>query len=99
LLATFLATPQYTSTTRLEILPDAPVATSVEGEREQSLLNELSFYNTQYSLLKSETLAERVARAGNLATNKQFLAAYGIEDEEGAMSSADRQKRARRVKD
>ena len=99
LLATFLATPQYTSTTRLEILPDAPVATSVEGEREQSLLNELSFYNTQYSLLKSETLAERVARAGNLATNKQFLAAYSIEDEEGAISSADRQKRARRIKD
>ena len=99
LVATFLATPQYTSTTRLEVLPDAPIATSVEGEREQSLINEISFYNTQYSLLKSETLAERVARAGNLATDDDFLAAYGIEAGEGAMTSAERQKRARQVKD
>lgn len=99
LLATFLATPQYTSTTRLEVLPDAPIATSVEGEREQSLINEISFYNTQYSLLKSETLAERVARAGRLATDEDFLAAYGIENSEGAMTSAERQTRSRRVKD
>ena len=47
LVATFLATPQYRSTTRLEILPDAPVATSVEGQRDKALVNEISFYNTQ----------------------------------------------------
>src|SRR3546814_3939728 len=32
LLVTFMTTPQYTSTARIEILPDAPVATSVAGE-------------------------------------------------------------------
>lgn len=91
LLATFLATPQYTSTTRLEILPDAPVATSVEGQRDKALINELSFYNTQYSLLQSESLAERVVRAGNLTADKEFLAAFKLEDPDASMSSADRQ--------
>src|SRR3546814_13568086 len=77
LLATFLATPQYTSTTRLEILPDAPIATSVEGQRDKALINEISFYNTQYSLLQSESLANREVRDGNLTADKDFLAALG----------------------
>lgn len=90
LLATFLATPQYTSTARVEILPDAPVATSVEGEREGALINEVSFYNTQYSLLKSETLAERVVRAGNLTADKDFIAAFNLDAPEAGMTSGQR---------
>lgn len=97
LLATFLATPQYTSTTRLEILPDAPVATSVEGQRDKALINELSFYNTQYSLLKSESLAERVARAGSLATDKDFIKAFKLDTAEASMTSVERQKLSKRV--
>lgn len=98
LLATFLATPQYTSTTRLEILPDAPVATSVEGQRDKALINELSFYNTQYSLLRSESLADRVVRAGNLTVDKEFLAAFEMEDGSNAsMTSAERQGKARKA--
>ncbi len=92
LMATFLATPQYTSTTRLEILPDAPVATSVAGQRDQALIDDLSFYNTQYSLLQSESLAERVVRAGNLTADKQFLEAFKLDNPEATTSSAERQK-------
>jgi len=91
LLATFLATPKYTSTTRLEILPDAPVATSVEGQRDKALINEISFYNTQYSLLRSETLAERVVRAGNLTNDKAFLEAFDLDSPDASMTSAERQ--------
>ncbi|MGX5711662.1 GumC family protein [Sphingopyxis terrae subsp. ummariensis] len=90
LVATFLATPQYRSTARLEILPDAPVATSVEGQRDKALINEISFYNTQYSLLQSETLAERVVRAGNLLADKDFVTAFKLDDVNASMSSADR---------
>ena len=90
LLATFLATPQYTSTARIEILPDSPVATSVEGQRDRALINELSFYNTQYSLLKSRSLAERVVRAGNLTADKDFIAAFKLDNPEAGMSSAAR---------
>lgn len=97
-LATFLATPQFTSKIRLEVLPDSPIATSVEGQRDKELINELSFYNTQYSLLKSDSLAERVVRAGNLTNDKSFLAAFKLETPEGAMTSAERQDVARSAK-
>src|SRR5690606_38149075 len=76
LLATFLATPHYTSTARIEILPDAPVATSVEGERDRAPVNEIAFYNTQYSLLQSRSLADRVVRAGNLTADKAYTSAF-----------------------
>ena len=91
ILATFLATPQYTSKIRLEVLPDSPIATSVEGQRDKELINELSFYNTQYSLLKSDSLAERVVRAGNLTNDKNFIAAFKLEAPEGTLTSSERQ--------
>lgn len=97
LLATFLATPQYMSSTRLEILPDSPVATSVEGQRDKELINEISFYNTQYSLLKAESLADRVVRAGGLATDKDFLAAFELDNVDASMTSVERQKRSKQI--
>jgi len=90
LLVTFLATPQYTSTARIEILPDAPVATSVEGQRDRTPINEIAFYNTQYSLLQSRSLAERVVRAGNLTADKAFTAAFNLDTPEAGMTSAQR---------
>lgn len=99
LIATFLATPQYTSTTRLEILPDSPVATSVEGQRDKALINELSFYNTQYSLLRSESLAERVVRAGNLTADKDFLSAFELDNPDASMTSAERLSLAKEATD
>lgn len=97
LLATFLATPQYTSSTRLEILPDVPVATSVEGQRDKALVNEVAFYNTQYSLLQSESLAERVVRAGNLAADKDFLTAFKLDTADASMASAQRRNRTQQM--
>ena len=97
LLATFLATPQYTSTSRIEILSDAPVATSVDATREISPANEIAFYNTQYSLLQSRSLAERVMRAGNLTTDKQFLEEFQLDDPGASMTSEERRSQADRV--
>lgn len=90
LLATFLATPEYTSTARIEILPDAPVDTSVGNDRERAAVNEIAFYNTQYSLLKSESLAERVIRAGNLTADKDFIEAFDLNASEAGMTSVER---------
>ena len=92
LLATFLATPQYESTIRLEILQDVPVATSVDGQRDKALMNELSFYNTQYSLLESKALAERVVRAGNLLADKDFIEAFKLTSPDSAMGSDERRR-------
>ncbi|MGN6287788.1 MAG: GumC family protein [Sphingopyxis terrae] len=90
LILTFLATPQFSSTARIEILPDSPIATNVEGQRDRSLINEVAFYNTQYSLLESESLAERVVRAGNLTVDKDFAAAFGLDHVEAGMTSDQR---------
>ena len=90
LLATFLATPQYTSTARIEILPDSPVDTSVDEQRDRGMVNEIAFYNTQYSLLKSESLAERVVRAGNLTADKDFIEAFDLTASDAGMTSAER---------
>jgi capsular exopolysaccharide synthesis family protein len=90
LLATFLATPEYTSTARIEVLPDSPVDTSVNDQQDRSVVNEIAFYNTQYSLLKSESLAERVVRAGNLTADKDFIDAFGLETSDAGMTSAER---------
>lgn len=89
-LATFLATPEFTSTARIEILPDSPVATSVEGERDGALIDDIAFYNTQYSLLRSRSLADRVVRAGNLTANKAFIEAFELEVPEVGMTSVER---------
>lgn len=97
LLATFLATPQYTSTARIEILPDAPVATTVEGERDNAPVNEIAFYNTQYSLLQSKSLADRVVRAGNLTGDKAFTAAFKLDTPEAGMTSAQRRDLSKRA--
>lgn len=97
LLATFLATPQYMSSARIEILPDAPVATSVEAERERGQINEIAFYNTQYSLLQSRSLAERVVRAGNLTADKDFIAAFKFDNSTGSMTSNERRNMANRA--
>ncbi|WP_374525845.1 GumC family protein [Sphingopyxis sp.] len=99
LLLTLLATPKYTATTRIEVLPDAPVATSVEGQRDKALINEISFYNTQYSLLRSESLSDRVVRAGNLTADKDFLTAFDLDDADASMTSAERQNRAKKAAD
>jgi len=97
LLVTFLATPQYTSTARIEILPDAPVATSVEGERDRAPVNESAFYNTQYSLLQSRSLADRVVRAGNLTADKAFTTAFKLDTPEAGMTSAQRRNLSKRA--
>jgi len=95
---TFLMTPLYTSTSRIEISPQAPVETDVEGAREKTISNEIAFFNTQYSLLESRSLAARTVRAGNLLNDKDFLAQYDLTGgEEGTPNSAQRARMAERA--
>jgi len=90
LLATFLATPEYTSTSRIEILPDSPVATSVDEQNDNAKINEIAFYNTQYALLQSQSLADRVVRAGNLTADKNFIESFKLDAPQAGMSSVRR---------
>lgn len=82
LVLTLLATPQFTSTARIQINRVEANIADVEGvEPSGDALLYDEFYRTQYALLESQSLAERVARKLNLQTNEEFLAAFDIPED------------------
>jgi len=84
----FLATPKYKSTTTLLIEEETSKILSIEetfGNRPQ-FFRDLRFFNTQLELLKSESLAERVAKKMNLLSRPEFGA--GKNPKNGLIASA-----------
>lgn len=79
LILTFLATPLYTATSRLEIARQQKQITNVAGVEQQVSDFDTEFYNTQYSLLKARSLAERVVQALRLDRDEAFFVAHGID--------------------
>ncbi|MEW4468810.1 polysaccharide biosynthesis tyrosine autokinase [Parasphingorhabdus sp. JC815] len=80
IIATLLMTPYYTSTATVEINREQDKVTNVEGVTStDSAGQNLEFYQTQYSLLESRSLAERVARAQNLAAKDSFFEAFDVD--------------------
>ncbi|MGN6497587.1 MAG: GumC family protein, partial [Tsuneonella sp.] len=80
LLATLLMTPQFTAATRIEISREDLNVTNVQGLQDQDVGKSLEFYQTQYSLLDSKSLATRVARALNLTNDATFKEAFKLDD-------------------
>jgi capsular exopolysaccharide synthesis family protein len=73
IIATLLTTPLYRATAVLEMNPPA-VEIMAEGQgRTSGGGDDASFLATQYGLLQSRSLAERVAREMNLASNPEFV--------------------------
>ena len=69
----FLATPIYKAKTTLLIEEESSRILSIEDEfGYQRRALDLRFYNTQLKLLKSKSLAERVARKMNLLSRPEF---------------------------
>jgi capsular exopolysaccharide synthesis family protein len=73
LVFTMLATPLYTAKTRIEIARSADRIVKVEEVQRESSSADLEFYQTQYGLLKSRSLAERVVRDLRLQDNRAFF--------------------------
>src|SRR3546814_18166430 len=76
LAATLLMTPLYTASTTLEIQRETGNIAGVQGSEEQSRLASVDqeFYQTQYGLLESRSLAERVATDLRLPYDPNFFA-------------------------
>lgn len=91
-LATLLMTPKYTATTRVEISREQKNITKVDGVDPTDARQDLEFYETQYSLLKARSLAERVVRDLRLAASDDFFAAHGVDSEVDRGSAVERQK-------
>jgi capsular exopolysaccharide synthesis family protein len=77
LLVTFLMTPMYTATTTIEIAREGNRIAPVQGVEREASDADLEFYQTQYGLLQSNSLAERVAVELNLANDPAFFALFG----------------------
>ncbi|BAK66822.1 putative exopolysaccharide biosynthesis protein [Sphingobium sp. SYK-6] len=82
LAVTLLMAPLYTARTGIEISREQKNVTNVEGVESEQAGRDLEFYATQYSLLKAESLAKRVARRLNLAKSDDFFRAHGVSAEQ-----------------
>ncbi len=79
LIITLLMKPYYTAVSTLEIARESDNIVQVQGVQREASVNDLEFYQTQYGLLKSQTLAERVATSSNLVDDPAFFEIYGVE--------------------
>jgi capsular exopolysaccharide synthesis family protein len=79
LVITLLMTPYYRATVRIEIAREANKVVNIQGVSPESSPIDLEFFQTQYGLLKSRSLAEKVARQLNLVDNRKFFEMFGEE--------------------
>ncbi len=71
-------TPIYRATITLQIDREAAKVVDTQVEPSDQLVAGEEFFQTQYGLLKSRSLAARVVDSLNLATNDNFLHAMGV---------------------
>jgi capsular exopolysaccharide synthesis family protein len=69
----------YTATAQVEISREQKQVTNVQSVDDQSNAQDMEFYATQYALLKTRPVVERVVRDLQLARNDEFFAAHGID--------------------
>lgn len=88
-LVTLAMTPIYQATATIEINPRSADVTGRQAEIQQQATDENQFLRTQYGLLQSRALAERVARTLNLGEVPGFV--------EGATPTARRRAAAAKI--
>lgn len=89
---TLLMTPKYTATTRVEISREQKNITKVDAVDPTDARQDLEFYETQYSLLKARSLADRVVRELRLSTRDDFFEASSVDPELDRGTPVERQK-------
>tara|TARA_R110001606_G_scaffold314556_11_gene461348 strand:+ start:388 stop:2532 length:2145 start_codon:yes stop_codon:yes gene_type:complete len=82
LVVTLLQTPLYRSTARIEISQIESDATNIGDVELQNISGDRQYYATQYELLQSRSLADRVVSAGNLNRDENFQNTFGLTQEE-----------------
>lgn len=77
LIVTLLMTPKYTARTTLEISRESNNIAPVQGVERETGAADQEFYQTQYGLLRSRVLAERVAAELRLIDDPEFYRMFG----------------------
>lgn len=88
LLGTLLMTPQYTAATTIEISREASQVTDFQGVERETSVADQEFYQTQYGLLRSRVLAERVANQLRLIDDPKFYERFGSSSDDPAFTLA-----------
>lgn len=102
LVVTLLMSPKYTATATIEILRESGNVTNIQGVEREANIADQEFYQTQYGLLVSRVLAEKVVEELGLANDRGFFQMFGLEGDEpefelvtGRYRAQGRQERAR----
>jgi capsular exopolysaccharide synthesis family protein len=74
IVVSLMITPQYRAKSTIEVNPEGVQVVGKEiGDVQPNQMNDRAFINTQVGLLKSRSLAERVARSTNLANDTSLF--------------------------
>ncbi|ODP39084.1 GumC family protein [Sphingomonas turrisvirgatae] len=88
LVATLLMTPKYTATATVEIAREANKVAGFQGVERETTSFDQEFYQTQYGLLKSRALSERVAAQLRLVDDPKFYQLFNVASEHPAFRLA-----------
>jgi capsular exopolysaccharide synthesis family protein len=84
LIATFLMTPKYTAISMIEISRESDQVTNFAGVEREASVADQEFYQTQYGLLRTRSLAERVATTLRLVDDPKFFETFGVSQDNPA---------------
>lgn len=79
LVITLWMTPQYTATATIEIARESNRIVQIQGVEREASEGDLEFYQTQYGLLRSRVLAERIAAQLKLDDDPAFFEMFDYE--------------------
>lgn len=88
LIATLLMTPKYTATSTIEISRESDKVTDFQGVEREASVADQEFYQTQYGLLRSRSLSERVAAQLRLIDDAGFFEMFGAVEDTPAFQMA-----------
>ncbi|MCW6531222.1 polysaccharide biosynthesis tyrosine autokinase [Sphingomonas sp. MMSM20] len=78
LIATLLMKPKYTAAVTIEIARESSKITDFQGVERDTSVADQEFYQTQYGLLRSRALSERVASQLRLIDDPKFFEKFGV---------------------
>ncbi|WP_200922254.1 polysaccharide biosynthesis tyrosine autokinase [Sphingomonas sp. Leaf23] len=84
LIATLLMTPKFTATSTIEISRESSQVTNFQGVEREAGVADQEFYQTQYGLLRSRMLSERVATQLRFVDDKAFFERFGVNQDAAA---------------
>lgn len=89
LIVTLLMTPKYTATVTIEIARESDKVTNFQSVDREASVADQEFYQTQYGLLKSRSLSERVATQLRLVDDQEFFDRFNVSTKNAAFQIVD----------